>query len=139
MKTSITQLLIKSTSQLKGYFSLGIFLILIIPNFGLFACDEANNLTPDNKDSTQNDPCKTNHTGDVCFKNAMSGTVTVHIDGGGFDSPYPINIGAGQIGCYYELKAGSHSWDSRVGTDVTTVREANVKIIECKSDTIEIK
>lgn len=129
----------KKVLTIPNLIRLGLLMTLILPFIWLTACEDQNKLTPDTKDSTQTDPCKTKHTGDVCFKNSMSGMITVHLDGGGFNTPSPITIVAGQIGCFYDLKAGSHSWDSRVGFDANTARSGNIKIFECKSDTVEIK
>lgn len=85
------------------------------------------------------EPCQTNHTGDICFKNTSTKKVTINMDGGGFDAESPISIESGEIGCFYELKAGKHSWSSRIGYDVSSSKSGNCRVIECKSDTIFIK
>ena len=124
--------------QMANLIRLVLLMTLIVPFFWLGACEEQNKLTPDDKDSTKTDPCKTNHTGGICLKNSMSGTVTVYIDGGGLGGSQS-KIAANSTGCLI-LKEGKHSWESRVGIDVTTERGPfDFYVLECVNDSVEIK
>lgn len=132
-------LILKVVKSYKTHVQVFILSAFFVSTIFFYGCEEATMLNADDKDSTQSDPCKTNHTGNLFFKNSLPVSVTVNLDGGGFGSPSPIQIGSGQINGFLNIKSGSHSWDSRAGTDVSTARSGNVNIVDCKNDTITVK